>query len=102
MQGQDAAGNAAAQNLIAEWNVVMDAGEQYLRITGGPFGPTANRTAQFSLLVRCPLHQIVSLLSHEKVQLSNVDIPIQFREKRRHCETKISPDPNNLSSILPV
>jgi hypothetical protein len=58
VQGQDAAGNAAAQNLIAEWNVVLDAGEQYARITDGPFGPTANSTAQFSLLVRWPLHQI--------------------------------------------
>ncbi len=57
MQGQDAAGNAAVQNLLAEWIVEMEAGEQYARITAGPFGPTANRTAQFALLVR-------SLLQH--------------------------------------
>ena len=57
VQGQDAAGNAAAQNLLADWNVEMDAGEQYARIMAGPFGPTANRTAQFTLLVRRPQQQ---------------------------------------------
>ncbi|BDA49389.1 probable c5a peptidase at N-terminal half [Coccomyxa sp. Obi] len=50
VQGKDAAGNAAAQNLLAEWTVDMDSGEEYARIAAGPFGPTANTTAQFSLL----------------------------------------------------
>lgn len=52
VQGKDAAGNAAAQELLAEWTVDMDSGLEYARIAAGPFGPTANTTAQFSLMVR--------------------------------------------------
>ncbi len=51
VQGKDAAGNAAAQNLLAEWTVDMDSGEEHVRLAAGPYGPTANTTAQFSLLV---------------------------------------------------
>lgn len=51
VHGQDAAGNAALQDLLAEWTVEMAKGQQYARISSGPFGPTANQSCAFALQV---------------------------------------------------
>ena len=45
----DAAGNQSPDNLISNWTNILQPGISYARILTGPWGPTANKSAIFSL-----------------------------------------------------
>lgn len=52
MQSTDAAGNQSPANLLSNWTNTLQPGIPYARILSGPWGPTANKSASFSLEVR--------------------------------------------------
>ncbi len=49
VQSTDAAGNQSPVNLISNWTYTLQPGIPYVRILTGPWGPTANQSAVFSL-----------------------------------------------------
>ena len=49
VQSTDAAGNQSPTNLDSNWTSTLLPGIPYARILTGPWGPTANKTAVFSL-----------------------------------------------------
>ncbi len=49
VQSTDAAGNQSPSNLISKWTNTLQPGIPYARILTGPWGPSANKSADFSL-----------------------------------------------------